>query len=191
MSDPEYSNSGAPESEVFTLGTLRSELSPSDLGAFMLMEATLNSTTPELTSIEQKQLRLADIQQRHHLELQDQDVLIRAYINVSEIDFREESRPLLPASVPFRAKVFQSLRRYNDKSVEVLGIRFATIYPDAEGNVDERTYDVLVTLGDETYPPFGEEDAQIVRAQIKELRALQTELSLEADLSRVAELPAF
>jgi|GEM_PF-5654063 len=164
-------------------------LSPSDLGDFLLAELGLDSSY--LTPLEQRKLRLADIQARHHQELVEVGADWRIAMEASRFDHNRPAKPLLPDGVPYRLKVFQHDVTYNDKRAEATGVHVVaqTLQPD--GKLAEQRYSVVMALNCEPFGIFREDEVNAVLRQAKELKKLRAELQLTPDLSQVITAPSF
>lgn len=174
--DPELNNQD-PSHVAFT---------DADIGHLLLIQASLENP---LSPTEERQLKLIDIQARHHRQLHESGLLWRAVIAASEYDVKQENVKPMP-EVPYQVKVFKRPAILPDKRVvHALGVRFVTQEPDATGNYAPTNYDVCIVLDNEPYPPFTEDEAGIIIGQITELSSLQEELQLSSDLTQV-RLPA-
>ncbi|HSD56408.1 MAG TPA: hypothetical protein VLA92_04625 [Candidatus Saccharimonadales bacterium] len=180
--DPE-SNSFESE-DLPSLEGLEPTFSAADLGTLILGGIEAEMAPP--TTLE-KQFRLLDIQARHRQELESSGVLMRAYLQASEIDFRNESAPILPDNTPYQVQVFSRIRAISNGGTQrIAGIRFVTNEPNQTGTVDRRRYDVLVAIEGDPYPPFHQAEVDILREQVRELQSLQEELNLSTDLTRIS-----
>jgi hypothetical protein len=174
--DPELHRQGPPHVAF----------SEADLGYLILIQENLENP---LLPHEDRQLRLIDVQAKHHRQLQESGLLWRAVIAASEYDVKHEDVKPMP-EIPYQVRIFRRQARLPDKQiVEATGIRFVTSEQDSSGNYSPTNYDVCIALGKQAYPPFVEEEAELILRQVEELAALQAELHLSDDLTMV-RLPA-
>ena len=179
--DPELGNLGLPD-DFFLAERLRETLAPSELATLMLQEVEADLESP---SILERQLRLVDVQARHAATLRTNGMLVRAYIEASEVDFRNEKRRIMPSGVAYHAVVFcRSQEDTEGKPRQVADIRFLT--EEYVNNAPRQgKYEVYVAIDGKPQATFNEDDVNVLRNQVIELRDLQSDLNLSADLTEV------